>query len=118
VTAHSDDLTILVDPLHFNSSNSSLDLLSTIPRERLPFAQFCDAPVRASYTYDELIYAGRDERLAPGLGEIPLKKIFEALPNNTPISLEVPQLKLCHEKGERVALENLFQQTQEFFAST
>lgn len=115
VTEHSDDLAILVDPLHFNRSNSSLDLLRTIPRERLPFAQFCDAPVQASYSFDELIYAGRDERLAPGLGEIELSEIFEALPEQTPLSLEVPQLAKTELLGEKLVLEELFKESQDFF---
>jgi sugar phosphate isomerase/epimerase len=110
----SEHLGILVDSLHFNRSNSSIELLKTIPAERLPFAQLCDAPVQESYTFDELIYAGRDERLAPGLGEIPLKEIVEALPKCTPISLEVPQIAKTAELGEQSVLSELYKLTSHY----
>lgn len=115
VSQASDSLAILVDSLHFNRSHSSLELLKTIPADRLPFAQLCDAPVQPSYTFDELIYAGRDERLAPGSGEIPLTEIVNALPAGTPISLEVPQLKKTAELGEKAVLTELFKNSQQFF---
>jgi sugar phosphate isomerase/epimerase len=111
----SEHLGILVDSLHFNRSNSSIELLKSIPADRLPFAQLCDAPVQESYTFDELIYAGRDERLAPGLGEIPLQDIIEALPKATPISLEVPQLQRTEQIGERAMLKTLLDDSLCFF---
>jgi sugar phosphate isomerase/epimerase len=110
----SENLGILVDSLHFNRSHSSIELLKTIPAKRLPFVQLCDAPVQESYTFEELIYAGRDERLAPGLGEIPLAEIVEALPDNLPISLEVPQLSKTNELGEDRVLQQLFSDTQAY----
>ena len=115
VSQASGSLGILVDSLHFNRSNSSIELLKTIPQQRLPFAQLCDAPVQPNYTFEELIYAGRDERLAPGLGEIPLVEIANALPAGTPISLEVPQLKKTAELGEKAVLTELFENSQQFF---
>lgn len=113
----SEHLGILVDSLHFNRSNSSIELLKSIPTDRLPFAQLCDAPVQDSYTFDELIYAGRDERLAPGLGDIPLLEIVNALPSDIPISLEVPQLSRTEQSGEREVLKSLFSDSQSFFAN-
>ena len=110
----SENLGILVDSLHFNRSNSSIELLKIIPADRLPFVQLCDAPVQSSYTFEELIYAGRDERLAPGLGEIPLAVIIAALPDNLPISLEVPQLSKTKELGEVRVLQQLFADTQAY----
>jgi sugar phosphate isomerase/epimerase len=110
----SEHLGILVDSLHFNRSNSSVELLKRIPANRLPFAQLCDAPVQSSYTFEELIFAGRDERLAPGLGEIPMAEIIEALPSDISISLEVPQIKKTKELGEKVVLHQLFADTQAY----
>ncbi|NRP95933.1 Xylose isomerase-like TIM barrel [Marinobacterium sp. xm-g-59] len=110
----SEHLGILVDSLHFNRSNSSIELLKSIPADRLPFAQLCDAPVQSSYTFEELIYAGRDERLAPGLGEISIAEIVDALPSDIAISLEVPQIKKTKELGESVVLRQLFSDTQAY----
>ena len=84
---------ILADALHFDRSGSGHDLLSAIPPERLPFAHLCDAPVGPPYTLEQLLYAARDERLAPGEGQIPLERFVAALPPDTPFGLEIPSLQ-------------------------
>ena len=58
-------LGILVDTLHFNRSASTLDELDRISASRLPFVHVADAPVQESYTTEELLHAGRVERLPP-----------------------------------------------------
>ncbi|TYC63465.1 sugar phosphate isomerase/epimerase [Rhodobacterales bacterium] len=81
---------ILADSLHFDRSVSEHDLLASLPPERLPFAHLCDAPVQPSYTTDQLITAAREDRLAPGEGEIDLRRFVAALPPDIPLALEVP----------------------------
>lgn len=85
---------ILVDALHFDRSNSTLDDIRAIPRELLHYAQICDAPTRAQtgrdFTVEEMIHTARCERLLPGEGGIDLKNLFAALPQDLPISVEVP----------------------------
>jgi sugar phosphate isomerase/epimerase len=99
---------ILVDTLHFNRSNSSLELLETVDPKRLPFLHLCDAPVRDKYSTDDLLFAGREERLAPGEGDINLKDIIARMPENIPIALEVPMTQLMRAEGsEAVALKNI-----------
>jgi hypothetical protein len=56
---------ILVDALHFNRSASTFEDLDRISASRLPFVHVADAPVQASYTTEELLHAGRVERLPP-----------------------------------------------------
>jgi sugar phosphate isomerase/epimerase len=99
------ELGILVDTLHFNRSNSRLEQLDEIPATRLPFVHVCDAPVQDSYTTEELLYAGRAERLPPGEGEIDIKGILRHLPEGIPLALEVPMTGLTAAEGaEAVAL--------------
>jgi sugar phosphate isomerase/epimerase len=85
---------ILVDALHFDRSNSTLDDIRAIPRELLHYAQICDAPTRAQigrdFTVDEMIHTARCERRLPGEGGIDLTSLFAALPQDLPISVEVP----------------------------
>ena len=85
---------ILVDALHFDRSSSTLDDIRAIPRELLHYAQICDAPSRAQtgrdFTVEEMIHTARCERLLPGAGGIDLKSLFAALPQDLPISVEVP----------------------------
>ena len=90
---------ILVDTLHFDRSGSSLDELARLPAELLPFAHLCDAPVQPSYTTEDLLHAGRAERLPPGEGGIDLPAILRRLPVGIPIAVEVPMTAFGREFG-------------------
>lgn len=81
---------ILVDSLHFDRSGATLSQLAEVPQERLPFAHLCDAPVRSSYTTEELLDTARRKRLPPGEGEIDLIDLLRCLPQDIPLGLEVP----------------------------
>ena len=93
-------LGILVDTLHFNRSTSTLDELDRIPVSRFPFIHVADAPVQAGYTTEELLYAGRVERLAPGEGGIDIKRILSHMPQDVPVALEVPMTAVAAAEGE------------------
>lgn len=93
------DTGILVDTLHFDRSRSSHALLEQIAPARLPFAHLCDAPVRNTYTTEELLHAGRAERLPTGEGQIDLAAILRRLPPDLPLALEVPMTALAREIG-------------------
>jgi sugar phosphate isomerase/epimerase len=96
---------VLVDTLHFNRSNSSVEQLARSPRTRLPFVHVADAPVQESYTAEELLYAGRAERLPPGEGGIDIRAIVNCMPEGLPIALEVPMTAFTASEGvEAVAL--------------
>ncbi|SMX43155.1 sugar phosphate isomerase/epimerase family protein [Actibacterium lipolyticum] len=90
VQAAGDRVGVLADSLHFDRSGSTLNDLTAIPAERLPFAHLCDAPVNPPYTTDALLHTARTARLAPGDGDIDLAKFINALPSTAPIALEVP----------------------------
>jgi sugar phosphate isomerase/epimerase len=90
---------ILVDTLHFDRSGSCLRDLAAQPGTRLPFLHLCDAPVHPPYTTEELLRAGRAERLPPGEGEIDLMSIIRAMQPDVPIALEVPMLSLASRQG-------------------
>lgn len=90
---------ILVDTLHFSRSGSTLAQLRAVDPARLPFVHVADAPVRASYTTEELLHAARAERLPPGEGEIDIKAILACMPDNIPVALEVPMTELTGRIG-------------------
>ena len=89
-----DNAGILVDALHVSRSTSTLDDVRAIPRELLHYAQICDAPTSEQmgrrFTVEEMIHTARCERLLPGEGGIDLKGLFAALPQDLPVSVEVP----------------------------
>ncbi|MDZ7907190.1 MAG: hypothetical protein U5N10_02480 [Gemmobacter sp.] len=68
-------------------------------RPRLPFAHLCDAPVLPGYTPEDLLHAGRAERLPPGEGQIDLRAILARLPPGIPLALEVPMQALEAAQG-------------------
>jgi len=77
---------ILVDTLHFN-------------RSRLLFVPVCDAPIQDGYTTQELLHAGRAERLPPGMGEIDIGSSLGHMPPDIPIALEVPMTAMTAAVG-------------------
>jgi sugar phosphate isomerase/epimerase len=85
---------ILVDALHVSRSTTTLDDLRAIPRELLHCAQICDAPTHAQsgrdFSVDEMIHAARCARLPPGEGGIELRALFDVLPADLPVSVEIP----------------------------
>lgn len=80
---------ILVDALHFGRSHTTLDDIRAIPRELLHYAQVCDAQAGLHFSTEQMIHSARCERLLPGEGTIDLHGLFEALPADLPISVEI-----------------------------
>jgi sugar phosphate isomerase/epimerase len=95
---------ILVDALHVSRSNTSMADLRAIPRELLHYAQIADAPTKKQvgrpFTVEEMIHTARCERLLPGAGGIGLRALFEALPGELPVSIEVPNVARLAEIGQ------------------
>lgn len=81
---------ILVDALHVARSTTTLDDIAAIPRNRLSYAQLCDAPGEIPKTIEGLIHTARCARLLPGEGGIDLVGITRQLPTDLPLSLEIP----------------------------
>lgn len=92
---------VLVDAIHFARSASRLDQLDDLPRGRLNYAQICDARVPGPTRVDDLIHDARCARLLPGEGGIPLGSLFERLPGDIAISIEVPNDSRAAELGYR-----------------
>lgn len=80
---------ILVDALHFGRSRTTLDDVRSIPRELLHYAQICDAEAGMHFTTEQMIHTARCERLLPGEGTIDIEGLFDALPPDLPVSVEV-----------------------------
>ncbi|MGQ7248748.1 sugar phosphate isomerase/epimerase family protein [Halomonas sp. V046] len=82
--------TVLFDALHFDRSRSRLEDLDALPRHWLNYAQICDGPVPGPTAHAEMIRAAREERWLPGEGGIDLGAIWRRLPEDLPVSVEVP----------------------------
>jgi len=93
---------VLVDALHCARSATTLDDIAAIPREFLHYAQICDAAGGMPISFDALIHAARVQRLLPGEGTINIKGIFDALPADLPVSVEIPSVPVKEKVGVEV----------------
>ncbi len=84
---------IIVDALHYARSGSTLADIDAIPAAWMHYLQICDAPAEIPDTIEGLHYTARCARLLPGEGGIDLAALFDRLPNNLPVSVEVPNDK-------------------------
>lgn len=105
---------VLVDALHFDRGGSRLADIASLPPHRLPFLHLCDAPVLPAYTTDDLLHAGRAERLAPGDGQIDLSALLRAMPQGIPIALEIPMTALRAARGSAAVAAYVLAHTREF----
>jgi len=80
---------ILVDALHVGRSTTTLDDIRAIPRALLHYAQICDAQAGLHFTTEQMLHTARCERLLPGDGNIDVQGLFNALPADLPVSVEV-----------------------------
>lgn len=107
---------VLVDALHFDRSGSRHETLRMMPPSRLRFAHLCDAPVAPPYTLEDLLHAGRAERLRPGAGQIDLRAFLSALPHDLPLALEVPMTKRLASEGAAAVVGDVMAATRRILA--
>jgi len=81
---------VLVDALHLARSGGTPEAVAALPPGRIAYMQLCDGPAQ-SPPLEELAHESRNERRWPGEGEFPLEELFDALPDDLPISVEVPR---------------------------
>ena len=86
---------VMIDTLHFSRSGCSLSELEEIPAERFHFVQISDAAGPVPETAEGLIFTAREDRLNPGDGELDLAAILLRLPENIPVSVEIPNSSLA-----------------------
>lgn len=101
---------ILVDALHFGRSATTLEDVRAIPRHLLHYAQICDAQAGLNFTTEQMIHTARSERLLAGEGNIDVKGLFAALPQDLPVSVEVVHFERMAQHGQtewaRICLQN------------
>jgi sugar phosphate isomerase/epimerase len=93
-----DNTGVLVDILHFSRSRVSPDELDGVPPNLFNFVHLCDGPAEIPATKEELIRAGRDERLYLGEGQIDVAGIIHRIPE-VPYSIELPHIARVKELG-------------------
>ena len=97
---------VLIDPIHVDRSGTTVAEIAAIPRELLPYAQFCDASAERPdpSDFDAIIIDAIDLRLQCGEGVLPLADMLAALPANIPLSIELRSKALregCPDPADR-----------------
>lgn len=92
-----DNLTLLVDTMHFGCSGSSLADLAAADPAAVGYLQLCDAPRDAFADMAGYGAMAKHNRLPPGEGELPLQAILAAAPRDVPIGIELPRLALAEQ---------------------
>ncbi len=89
---------LVIDALHLSRSGGQPSDLAKVPPQLLQLVHFCDAPAYQAdgRSADELRRESRTARLLPGEGELWLRQLLEALPAQTPISIEAPSSRHAH----------------------
>ena len=82
---------VLIDPIHVDRSGGTPAEVAAVPRELMPYAQFCDAPAERPDPNDfaAVITDAIDLRLQVGAGHLPLRALFDALPPDIPLAIEL-----------------------------
>jgi sugar phosphate isomerase/epimerase len=83
---------ICVDPLHLARGGGTPDDLRNLDIRLLPYIQFSDgvlAPGEPDLSLAKRIGVG--ERRLPGRGTLPLAELLEVVPDDVPLSVELPQ---------------------------
>ena len=83
------NLGIGVDFLHLVRAGNTAAELAEVPDELIYYAQICDSE-DLEVSEDYALEAG-SSRLSPGAGKFPLAALLSALPDGTPVEIEVPQ---------------------------
>jgi sugar phosphate isomerase/epimerase len=90
---------VIIDPIHFDRSGSTIADIAALPRELFGYMQFCDAPAERPADVPGLLFQARCERNFPGEGGLDLLALLDALPDDIPLSLEVPTEQLAKTVG-------------------
>lgn len=96
---------VLVDALHADRSDTTLEQIAALPRGMVNYVQFCDGTVPYDPSTEGLIRIARGERLFPGQGGIDLIGLARAIPEGVTISVEVPHRALAAKLDGRARAE-------------
>lgn len=86
---------IILDALHCFRTNMTMDELAAVDPALISHLQLCDAVAEAPAP-ETLVDEARAHRLMPGTGAIPLAEMIDILPDDIPMSLEIPVAANSH----------------------
>jgi sugar phosphate isomerase/epimerase len=87
---------VLIDPIHVDRSGTTVFEIAAVPEDLIPYAQFCDASaIRPDpERMDEVITDAIDLREQCGRGALDLTSLYNVLPADIPLSIELRSKRL------------------------
>jgi sugar phosphate isomerase/epimerase len=85
---------VLVDALHVQRCGVPLGALRAVDPALISYVQLCDAPLaapEAGPASADAVHEARAARLLPGEGQLPLRELLAALPDEIPVAVEAPR---------------------------
>ena len=82
---------LLIDPIHVDRAGTSIEDIARVDPALLTYAQFCDAPAQRPDPADfaAVIRDAIDLREQCGEGALPLAALYQTLPANIPLAIEL-----------------------------
>ena len=80
---------VLIDAMHLFWTGGTAQQVAALAPDQIAYVQLCDAQLHAPPVKDQVNFA-RSGRLYLGKGELPLSDLLDALPPQTPLSVEIP----------------------------
>jgi sugar phosphate isomerase/epimerase len=90
---------VLLDTMHFCQSGGTVEQLEAIEPGTIGYVQLSDSP--ADVPEADYMQVAMFKRCVPGTGELPLREMLAALPEDVTISVEVPNLAAMRSIGPR-----------------
>ena len=82
--------TLCIDSLHLSRCGDNPDSIAALPSGSIGYVQLCDAPATLP-PLEEYLAEARGGRLYPGEGDLWLQELLDVLPQDIPMSIEVPR---------------------------
>ena len=110
------DFRLLVDTMHFARSGATAADIAALDPALIGYVQLSDAPLRPRI--ESYMQEATFERMAPGEGELPLREMLAALPEDIVVSLEVPMRKEAEAGiGPEIRLRRCLEATRALLAA-
>jgi len=117
ITEAKREAVICVDPLHLARSGGSPADVKALDPKYFPYAQISDGVLEAGEPNPALFgKLGLGQRAMPGEGQLPLRELLAALPDDVPLSVELPISLAPAGTSERAWAKTTLEKTRAYLA--
>ena len=119
-----DNLFVMVDTLHAGRAGVTAEELKRTDPKYFRFIHLCDGPaggdgdpVLSNINDDLMLHTAREARLYPGEGVMDIAGMVKALPEDLPLSIELPNLAQITARGNQGHAKRCIEAAKQYFAA-